>query len=136
VLTGVPGATRVFHVVFFIIVVNALIPGGTVAWLTKRLGLQSDAMPAPPAVLQIESRTPLKGELLSFAIEPALAVAGLSLAELPFPDGAAATLIVRGDELIPPRGTTVLQPGDHIYIVSRSEDRGFIQLLFGRPEED
>jgi cell volume regulation protein A len=136
VLAGVPGATRVFHVVFFIIVVNALIPGGTVAWLTQRLGLQSEATPAPPAVLHIESRTPLKGELLSFPIDPALAVAGLSLAELPFPEGAAATLIVRGDELIPPRGTTVLEPGDHIYILSRAEDRGFIQLLFGRPEED
>lgn len=135
VIAGVPGAGRVFHVVFFIIVVNALIPGGTVAWLTKRLGLQSDAIPAPPALLQIESRTPLKGELLSFAIEPALAVAGLSLADLPFPDGAAATIIVRGDELIPPRGTTILQPGDHIYIVCRAEDRGFIQLLFGRPED-
>jgi cell volume regulation protein A len=136
VLAGVPGAGRVFHIVFFIVVVNALVPGGTVAWVTKRMGLQSNGTSAPPAALQIESRSPLKGELLSFAIDPALAVASLSLAELPFPDGAAATLIVRGDELIPPRGTTILLPGDHLYVVSRPEDRAFIQLLFGRPEAD
>ncbi len=135
VLAGVPGAGRVFHVVFFIVVVTALVPGGTVAWVTRRLGLHSGEGPAPPAVLQIESRTPLKGEVLSFAIDPALAVVGLPLAELPFPEGAAATLIVRGDELIAPRGSTTLQPGDHLYIVSRPEDRAFVQLLFGRPED-
>jgi cell volume regulation protein A len=136
VLSGVAGAGRVFHIVFFIVVVNAVVPGGTVAWVTRRLGLESREPAAPPAVLQIESRTPLNGDLLSFAIDPALAVAGLTLADVPFPEGAAAALIVRGDELIPPRGTTVLEPGDHLYVVCRPEDRGFIQLLFGRPEAE
>jgi cell volume regulation protein A len=56
------------------------------------------------------------------------------MAELPFPDGAAATLIVRGRELIAPRGHTVLEPGDFIYIFANSDDRPLIQLMFGRPE--
>ena len=43
VLVGAPGADRIFHVVFFIVVVNALVPGGTVAWATRRLGLQTSA---------------------------------------------------------------------------------------------
>jgi hypothetical protein len=30
----------------------------------------------------------------------------------------------------------VLTAGDHVYIVAREEDRGEIQLLFGRPESD
>ncbi|HET7599136.1 MAG TPA: potassium/proton antiporter [Gemmatimonadales bacterium] len=134
ILEGVPGADYVFNVVFFIVVVSALIPGATVPWATRRLGLEAHEPPAPPAALQIESRTPLRGDLLSFHIDPALAVVGVSLAELPFPDGAAAALIVRGQELLPPRGSTVLLPGDHIYIVARPEDRPLVQLLFGRPE--
>jgi cell volume regulation protein A len=56
------------------------------------------------------------------------------MADLPFPDGAAATLIVRGRELIAPRGQTVLEPGDHVYIFAREEDRPLIQLMFGRPD--
>ena len=77
---------------------------------------------------------PLRGELMSFYIDPALAVAGIAIAELPFPDGSAVTLVVRGEELVAPRGSTVLEPGDHVYVFSRPEDRTFIQLMFGRPE--
>jgi cell volume regulation protein A len=72
---------------------------------------------------------------MSFYIDEALAVAGLPLEDLPFPEGAAATLIIRGQELIPPKGSTVLEPGDHVYVFSRPEDRPLIQLMFGRPEE-
>jgi cell volume regulation protein A len=136
VLAGAPGAQRIFDVVFFIVVANAIVPGGTVPWVTRRLGLESGEPPPPRAVLEIESMQPLKGELLSFYIDPALVVAGVPIAELPFPEGAAATLIVRGQELVAPKGATVLEPGDHVYVFARPEDRPFIQLMFGRPEEE
>ena len=136
VLAGAPGAERVFDVVFFIVVVNAVIPGGTVPWVTRRMKLESADPPRPPAVLEIESRRPLNGELLSFHIDEALSVTGVPIMDLPFPEGAAATLLVRGQELIAPKGQTVLEPGDHVYIFARSEDLPFIQLLFGRPEEE
>jgi len=134
VLAGAPGAQRIFDVVFFIVVVNALVPGATVPWVTRRLGLESREPPRPPAVIEIESRLPLSGELLSFYIDEALAVTGVPLADLPFPEGAAATLIVRGRELIAPKGHTTLDAGDHVYVFARPEDRPFIQLMFGRPE--
>jgi cell volume regulation protein A len=93
-------------------------------------------MPAPPAVLAIESRTRLNGDLMSYYIAEGIAVAGAEIEDLGLPDGAAVSLIVRGNDLIPPRGNTVLMPGDHVYVVSRPEDRGFVQLLFGKAEED
>ena len=136
VLVGAPGADRIFHVVFFIVVVNALIPGGTVAWVTRRLGLQASEPPAPQAVLAIESRLPLEGELMSFYIDEALVVAGISLEELDFPDGSSVMLIVRGNRLIPPKGSTVLTTGDHVYLVTQPEDKPLMQLMFGRPEEE
>lgn len=134
VLAGAPGAVPIFDIVFFIVVVNAFIPGSTVAWITRRLGLESAEPPSPKAVLEIESMQPLSGELMSFYIDPALAVAGVALHDLPFPDGSAAALIVRGQGLIAPKGNTVMEPGDHIYVFARPEDKPFIQLMFGRPE--
>ena len=136
VLAGARGAERLFDIVFFIVLINAIVPGATVRWVTRQLGLESAEPPAPSAMLEIESMTPLKGDLLSFYIDDALAVTGASLAELPFPAGAAATLILRDQELIAPKGSTVLQSGDHVYVFSRPEDRPFIQLMFGRPEGD
>ena len=45
-------------------------------------------------------------------------------------------LIVRGDDLISPRGDVVIAPGDHVYVLCQPEDRPFVQLLFGFEEEE
>ena len=136
VLAGAPGAGRLFDLVFFIVVASALVPGATVAWVTERLGLQTKEPPAPHAVLAIESRQPLQGELMSFYIDEALVVTGMPLEELPLPEEAAVTLIVRKNQLVPPRAGITLQAGDHVHLIAQPEDRGFIQLMFGRPEEE
>jgi potassium/hydrogen antiporter len=136
VLAGAPGAERLFDLVFIIVVAGALLPGATVAWVTTRLGLESREPPAPHAVLAIESRQPLQGELMSFYIDEALVVSGMPVDQLPLPEGSAVTLIVRDNRLVPPTPGTRLQPGDHVHLIGQPEDQPLIQLMFGRPEED
>ena len=136
VLAGAPGADRLFDVVFFIVVANALVPGATVSWVTKSLGLQTKEPPAPQAVLAIESRQPLQSELMSFYIDEALLVTGVPLEDLFLPEGSAVALIIRGNALVPPTPGTTLKPGDHVHVIARPEDRPLIQLMFGRPEEE
>ncbi len=136
VLARAPGAERIFDLVFFVVAVSVLLHGVTGAPLARRLGLESAEPPSPPAVLEIEAARPLSSRLESFYIDDALAVAGVSLADLALPDGAAVTLIVRGDELVPPLPATTLLPGDHAYVVARAEDQVLIRLMFGRPEGD
>ncbi len=136
VLAGAPSAENMFNLVFFVVVVSSIIPGATVTWTARKLGLETSEPPAPQAVLAIESVEPLQGELLSFYIDEALAVAGEQLSDLPFPDGASVTMIVRGRELLAPRGNTVLLPGDHVYVFTNPESKAFVQLVFGQPETD
>ena len=133
-LAGVPGADRVFDVVLILVIFNAIIPGSTVRKATERFDLEDDAPPPPGAVLQIEAAHSLDAELMSFYVGPAIAVAGVQLADLDFPEGAAVSMIVRGDSLIPPKGSTTLQLGDHVYVITKREDLSEIQLIFGRPE--
>ena len=134
VLAGASGAARLFNIVFFIVVLNAFLPGTTVPWMTRRLALESQEPPPPEAVLTIESFDRLDGELLSYYVDEALPVAGMTLHELPFPDGAAVTMIVRGRELIAPKGDTRLEVGDHAYVLTKPDGVGMVQLLFGHPE--
>jgi cell volume regulation protein A len=134
VLAGAPGAVQIFNIVFFIVVLNAILPGATVSAVTRWLGLESEEPPPPTAVLTVESFDQLDGELLSYYIDEALPVAGMTLEELPFPEGAAVTMIVRGKQLIAPSGATRLEVGDHAYVLSRPEGVTMLQLLFGRPE--
>lgn len=136
VLAGAEGATRIFDIVFFIVVVNTLVPGGTVKWMTTKLGLESSDPPPPPAALEISSTQLLRGEILSFYIDPAVAVCGVEVQDIPFPPESSALLVMRGDELIAPRGGTVLEPGDHVYIFAAPDEAGLLQLMFGRPQGD
>ena len=55
--------------------------------------------------------------------------------EIPLPVGAGAVLVVREDDLHVPRDAGPLQPGDHVYVFCRPEDRAELQLLFGQVED-
>ena len=136
VLAGVEGGHRLFHLVFFIVVVSSFIPGATLRPVTRRARMDVPEHPLPPAALEINSAQHLTGELIAFYIEPALAVAGATLREIDFPAGSAVVLLVRGNELMAARGSTRLEVGDHAYVFVRPEDRPLIELLFGRPESD
>ncbi len=136
VVAGVAGAHEVFDVVFFIVVVSAIVQGTSIRWLARRLGLAAEAPPAPRAMLEINSTLRLGGEVLSFYVEPASAVAGSRISELPIPEGSSVMLVVRGRDLVAARGRTVLSPGDHVYVFARPEEKAFVQLLFGRQEEE
>lgn len=135
VLEGVPGAERLFDVVFFIVVVSAVIPGGTVSWASRRLGVHTEAPAAPPAVLEMSTTRKLDGVIGVYYVEPALPVAHVPIQEVPLEGSATVMLVIRGNELIAPRGDTVLLPGDFVYLFCRQEDRPLVDLLFGQPEE-
>ena len=135
ILAGVENGQRIFNLVFFVVAVSALLQGSTVPWLTRRMDLDAKLPPSAPATLEIVSSQPLSGELMSFHIAAASAVCNVRMADLPFPEGAAAMLLVRGRELIAPRGHTELRHGDHVYVFCRPEDRPMLRLLFAGEQE-
>ncbi|MCU0617514.1 MAG: potassium/proton antiporter [Gemmatimonadaceae bacterium] len=134
ILAGVPNAHQVFDVVFFVVVVSAVLQGMSVPWLTRRLDLETSDAPPPPAVLNVEAREQFSSELHSYYVDDMLPVAGARLADLPLPATTSVMLIVRARDLIAPRGDAQLLPGDHVYLISHPDDGAQIQLLFGRAE--
>lgn len=136
VLAHVPGAERVFNIVFFIVVISTLLPGATIRAVTRWLRLAVPQKPTPSAVLEINSAHPLTGAISSFLIEPAAAVCGASLSQIELPPDSAVILVVRGRDLVAARGPTVLLPGDHVYVFYKPADRQYVELLFGQPESD
>jgi cell volume regulation protein A len=135
VIAGVPGAERVFNIVFFIVTLSIFLPGATIRPVTKWLRLAVPEQPRPSAVLEINSPHALSSEIASFFIRPEAAVCGATLSEISLPSDAAVILIVRGKDLVAARGPTLLLPGDHVYVFFRPADRQHIGLLFGDPEQ-
>jgi len=134
VLSGVAQADRVFDIVFFVVVVNALVPGATIRKVTRWLKVDAPPQPVPHATLEITSTALFDGELLSFCLDASLVVCDTPIREIPFPEGASIALVVRGQELVAARGSTVLRAGDQVYVFCRPADERLIGLLFGRAE--
>ncbi|MEP6730607.1 MAG: potassium/proton antiporter [bacterium] len=135
VMANVPGAHQIFDVVFFIVVVGAIVPGATVPWMTRVLRVESAAPPPPKASIEVDARAPRGDELRAYFISPHLAVAGALLSEIPFPKGAAVSMLERGGALIAPSGATRIQSGDYVYVIASADNRPDVELLFGHAEE-
>jgi cell volume regulation protein A len=135
VLAGVSEAGRVFDLVFFIVVINTLVPGATIARVTRWLKLDEPPHVTPAATVEITSMGPIDGDLISFHVDPSVLACDEAIGSLDLPDGASVALVVRGRELLAARGATELRAGDQVYVVCRHEDLPVVTLLFGRPDD-
>lgn len=134
VMAGVDPSRELFDLVFFVAVLGAILPGAAVPYITRLLGLE--ARERPQAATTIDIDTTASGvELRSYYVDPTLAVAGETLRDIPFPQGAAVTVVERALHLIAPNGDLRLQEGDHVFVLARREDRPLIELLFGLAED-
>jgi cell volume regulation protein A len=136
VLVGIPGADEMFDVVFFVVVVSALLQGTTSRPLLKRLGVAIPAHPEPPAAIEISSRMALREQIVAYRVGAASAVCAARIADVPFPPDAAVVLVVRGEDLVAPKGGTEMLEGDHVFVFCRPEDQGTIDLMFGKRLEE
>jgi cell volume regulation protein A len=137
IMSNASGAHQVFNIVFFSVIVNALMPGVIVGRLTKWLRVATNEPPAPPAILEIMSGEVLEGgEIVSFHVEAVSAVAGSSISDLPLPPTCAVVLLIRGRKIIAPTSTAKIASGDHIYLLCPPDSLPFVSLIFGRQESD
>jgi cell volume regulation protein A len=120
----------VFNAVFFVVVVSALVQGTTLERVAERLQVVSLApkLIAPP--LEVGALSSL--ELVDFDVAPDHAIAGAAVRELGLPRTALVAVVARGDETIPPRGSTVIQPGDRLFVLGPRAMRPEIEDVFAR----
>ena len=112
-----PGATRLFDIVFIIVAVNTLLQGPTLPWAARRLKVIT---PAQPLDVDVEAAPleALHADLLQAEIPPGSRLHGVEIFELRLPAQASVALIVRGDKGFVPAPTTALQTGDRLLIVA------------------
>jgi cell volume regulation protein A len=131
---GVPGAQVLFNVVFFVVLVSAVTQGWSLRPVAEWLGVQAPPKPSPPAALELTSLRSVDGDIVDYTVSKTSRAANRRLRELALTDGAVVALVTRGDQIIPPRGSTMLVPGDHVFVVLRPESRGLVDRVFGRDD--
>lgn len=123
-------AETIFNAVFFVVVVSALLQGTTLEWVAERLKLV-DPRPtvgAPP--LEVDALGSL--ELVEFDVAGDHAIAGAFVRELGLPRSALIAVVARGNHTIPPRGSTVIEPGDRLFVLAPRSLRPELEDVFTR----
>jgi potassium/hydrogen antiporter len=121
VLEDVGGGTELFDIVFFAVLLSTIIQGVSFEPGARLLGATANepAMPRPLAEAGTIRR--LGAEVLEYEVGPEDAVVGARVRDLGLPREAVVNVIVRGDEAIPPRGSTILHADDRLHVLLRSE---------------
>jgi cell volume regulation protein A len=127
-------ATLIFDVVFFTVVVSAIIQGTSLTPAARWLGLECPRDPEPPVTLEISSLRNVDGQVVDYTVSPHSKAAGRLVKELALPTGVVIAMVARGDKVIPPQGNTRINEGDHVILVLRKGTEPMVEKVFGPAE--
>jgi len=123
-------AETIFNAVFFVVVVSALVQGPTLEWVAKRLDLVDPRPPVAAAPLEVDALGSLA--LAEFDVNTDDAIAGAAVREVGLPRSALIAVVARDGDTIPPRGTTVIRPGDRLFVLAPRTQRAQLEDVFTR----
>ena len=129
-LFGTPRASLIFDVVFFVVVVSALVQGWSLPTVARLLRLEVPAKTTPPVTLEISSLRHVEGDIVDYLVGADSRAAGRLVRELALPEGVVIALIARHEEIIPPQGNTRVEAGDHVILVLRPGTRPLVNKVF------
>ena len=134
VAAGVPGASHVFDVVFFVVVLSVAAQGLTLRWAARTLGLIERH--SAPRLAEMDSATlsTLHSELVELRAEDLGIGAGTLVRDAELPGAAIIVAIRRDLQIVRPRGSSELAGDDHLYLLVASNRLGELQVALDRVE--
>ncbi len=123
-------ANTIFNAVFFVVLVSVILQGTTLEWVAGRLDLLSPVPQRHDPPIEVGEGSRL--DLVDFVVAHDHAIAGAAVREVGLPRTAIIAVVVRGDDSIPPRGSTIIEPGDRLYVLAPRSLRPAIEDVFSR----
>lgn len=130
-LFNLPNGRLLFDVVFFIVLVSAVLQGWTLPFFAERLGLHEEKSPGPAASLELVALREVDADVLDYVVAPGSWLAGRMVKNLRLPEGAVLAMIARGSTLVAPRGGTDFRPSDHLFVIARQNTRAALEEALG-----
>jgi cell volume regulation protein A len=132
VIEGVEGSVEFFNIVFFAVLLSTLLQGMTFEPLARRLGVTTNEPALPQPLAEAGTIRRLGAEILEYPVRPDDAIVGARVRDLGLPREAVVNVIVRGDQAIPPRGSTRLRAGDELHVLLRQSEAKRVPELVER----
>ena len=120
-VAGVPGADMIFNIVFFIVLVSALVHGTSIPSVARWLGLAAPLQEKRKLSREFDVDPETPSELVEIAISPDAPAVGKQVVDLGLPRGALIILMQKGDERFVPGGSTVIEAGDTLLLLTTDD---------------
>jgi cell volume regulation protein A len=127
---GMPGAALIFNVVFFVVLISATLQGSSLAWMARKLKLTLPPPVTPAATLEITALGDVDADIVEYTLGSTSRAVGCRLSQLALPESAVMAMISRNNNVIAPRGSTLLQADDQLFVVLKPHTRTFVDCVF------
>ncbi|HQX04513.1 MAG TPA: potassium/proton antiporter [Flavobacterium sp.] len=121
-LAGIEKAEMIFNIVFLITLTSILIQGTTLSVFAKWLHVLLPEKVKLKGPLEIFFDENPKSEIKEIFLKETDYAVGKKIVNLGFPKNALITMIKRDDKYITPKGTTVLEGGDVLIVLSDKQE--------------
>lgn len=127
---GLPGAALIFNVVFFVVLISATLQGSSLAWMARKLKLTLPPPVTPAATLEITALGDVDADIVEYTLGSSSRAVGSRISQLALPESTVMAMISRNNNIITPRGSTLLQAEDQLFIVLKPATRVFVDSVF------
>jgi cell volume regulation protein A len=114
---GVPGANRLYHIIFTVVAFSVIVQGGLVLTMAHRFKVPLRTVEPEPWSLGVRFRHQ-PDALRRYNVAAGAPADGTTIGDLPLEEDAWVILVVRSGHLVPARASTRLDPGDEVVLLT------------------
>lgn len=130
-IAGIEGGQMYFNVVFFVVLTSAIIQGTTISPLAMKLKLIDKDKQEAPSLLELFALGKGNSEITHVQVQRNMPIIGQEIQNLNLPDDILFTAIIRGERIITPKGNTIIEQGDTLYVMSPKTKRKQMKAILG-----
>lgn len=132
-LAGIPEASLILDVAFFVVLISLTVQGWTIPLFARLLQLEVPPAPEPNERHDLEASAESGHAFLGFKLPPNSTLIGQPANALWLPGAARPVAIARGNETLTPEIAGRLLPGDTLYLLAPSADCDTLSELLVAP---
>jgi cell volume regulation protein A len=127
---GIPKASIIFNIVFFIVLLSILVQGTTIPTVARWLKLDLPMVKQSYHPLEFMPAGKSKNDLIEVPVPEGSPIAGNSIVRLGLSKNVLIVLIIRDEQFVIPSGNTIIKAGDIMLVLAeKSELPAFCNLV-------
>lgn len=118
VLAGIPDSNAIFDIVFFVVLVSIILQGSTIVAVANLLGVTIPYLPEQQSPFELPDKDNIREQFIEITVSENSPAINRQIVNLDLPEACLFVLITRGEEILVPNGTTIIEKGDILLVLA------------------